>query len=56
MNEAAGAGAELFDLIADPGEKVNLLRLPSVTEHVERTWGAMERSLQGLLLGGPPDG
>ena len=56
VDEAARAGAELFDLIADPGEKFNLLKLTSATEHIEQQWRVMERSLQGLLLGGPPDG
>lgn len=55
VKEAAGAGAELFDLVSDPGEKYNLLKLPSSTQyvHVERQWGVMERSLQTLLTGLP---
>ena len=54
--EAAGAGAELFDLLSDPYEQNNLLKRREATARIDRAaslqWEAMEKSLQVLLAGG----
>ena len=48
--EAAGAGAELYDLMVDPAERFNLLRDARARPDVRQQWATMERSLQRLLV------
>ena len=54
LEAAADAGNELYDALADPHERVNLLQAQrgwnaSAREQVRWHWAAMERALQRLL-------